>query len=68
MDIITESFKAQHIKLNEKEKNIKSELDLKVTKIKEELEKFLIESNEIIISFERMEKATKYYEKKKINN
>ena len=50
MEEITESFENQHIKLNEKEKMIKAELDLKVTKMKEELEKFLLESNEILIS------------------
>ena len=68
MDEITASFEQQHNKLNEKEKNIKFELDLKVTKIKEELENFLKESNDILISCERIEKAIKYYEKKKINN
>ena len=68
MDEITASFEQQHIKLKEKEKNIKSELDLKVTKIKEELENFLMESNDILISCERIEKAIKYYEQKKINN
>ena len=68
MDEITASFEQQHNNLKEKEKNIKSELDLKVTKIKEELENFLMESNDILISCERIEKAIKYYEKKKINN
>ena len=68
MDKINASFEQQHISLNEKEKNIKHELDLKVTKIKEELENFLSESNDILISCERIDKAIKFYEKNKINN
>jgi hypothetical protein len=44
-DEIVESFKKQHLQLNEKEKLLKLELDLNVTDVKEELEKYLIESN-----------------------
>ena len=68
MDEITKSFEVQRIKLNEKENEIKYELDIKVTKVKEELEKFLIESNDILISCERTEKATKYFKKKNNGN
>lgn len=68
MDEITKSFEEQRIKLNEKENEIKYQLDIKVTKMKEELEKFLTEANDILISCERTEKATKYFEKKNNDN
>ena len=57
LDEITKSFEEQRIKLNEKEKALKSELDLKVTELKDKLEKFYIESNDILSSFERINKA-----------
>ena len=68
MDEITKSFEEQRIKLNETENEIKYQLDIKVTKMKEELEKFLTEANDILISCERTEKATKYFEKKNNDN
>ena len=64
MDGITASFEEQHIKLNHRENELKSDLDIKVTQIKNQLENFLIESHDIITSCERAEKANKYYEKK----
>ena len=67
MNDITASFIEQHEKLNQKENELKSELDLKVTNIKEELENFLIESNDVLTSCERTEKEIKYYEKKNDN-
>ena len=61
---ITSSFEEKHIKLNRKEKQLKLELDEKVKKIKEELNKFLIESKNIILFCERSSKAIENYEKK----
>ena len=68
MDEITASFKEQHIKLNNEENELKSDLDMKVTKAKNQLENFLLESMNILTSCERAEKANKYYEKKNDNN
>ena len=56
MNDITASFIEQHEKLNQKENELKSELDLKVTNIKEELENFLIESNDVLTSCEITDK------------
>ena len=67
MDEITSSFEERHNQLIETEKGLKAELDLKVTEVKNELENFLIESNDIILSCERTDKANKYYEKKNDN-
>ena len=64
MNDISASFKKQHLLLEEKENKLKSELDLKVTEIKNELEKSLVEYNLILISYERTSKAIKNYEKK----
>ena len=61
---ITTSFEEKHIQLNRKEKQLKLELDEKVKKIKEELNKFLIESKNIILFCERSSKAIENYEKK----
>ena len=63
LDEITKSFEEQRVKLNEKEKALKSELDLKVTELKDKLEKFYIESNDILSSCERINKAIQNYEK-----
>ena len=65
---ITNSFEEQRIKLNEKEKALKSELDLNVTKLKDKLEKFYTESNNILSSCEKMIKAIQNYEKNNDNN
>ena len=67
MDEITSSFEERHNQLIETEKELKAELDLKVTEVKNELENFLIESNDIILSCERTDKANKYHEKKNEN-
>ena len=47
---------------------MKLKLDLKVTEIKEELEKVLKETNDVLLSCEKTNKAIKYYEKKNINH
>jgi hypothetical protein len=39
-DEIVESFKKQHLQLDEKEKLLKLEMDLNVTEVKEDLEKY----------------------------
>ena len=64
MDEITISFEEQRFRLSQKEKKLKSELDLKVTDIKEYLEKFLDNSNKIILLCERT--SLKIMKKKKI--
>ena len=65
MDEITASFEEQHIKLNHRENELKSDLDIKVTQIKNQLENFLLESHDILTSCER---ANKYYEMNKDSN
>ena len=62
-----ESFKKQHLKLDEKEKELKEDLFKNTTKVKEELENFLFESEEIIKNNERIDKLIKYYEKSEAN-
>ena len=47
------SFKKQHIELEEKEKNLKLELNSRVKQIKDELEKNLTISNNILLSCEK---------------
>ena len=56
-DKITSAFENQHKILNEKEEKMKKELDEKVEEIKNKFEKFLLESNEIISSCEKMIKS-----------
>ena len=68
MDEITASFEEKRFQLNKLEKEIKIDLDKKVTEVKEELENALFESNKIITSLERISKANKYYSKKSITN
>ena len=68
MDEITASFEEKHFQLNRIEKELKLDLEKKVTEVKEELENKLSESSKIIISLERIKKAIKYYAKKNINN
>ena len=67
-DIISAYYKEEHIKLDKKEKDLKLELDLKVTNVKDELEKFLTLSNDILSLCEKIDKTNKYYEKKNINS
>ena len=62
-----ESFKKQHLKLEEKEIELKEDLIKNTTKVKEELENFLFESDEIIKNNERIDKLIKYYEKSETN-
>ena len=62
---ITSYFEEEHRKLNEREEKLKYELDLKVTEIKDELEKYFRESSNILLSYERLSKAMKNYEKNK---
>ena len=64
---ITNSFEEQRTKLNEKEKALKFELDLNVTKLKDKLEKFYKESNDILSYCEKMIKAIISYEKNNDN-
>ena len=68
LDEITKSFEKQRTKLNEKENALKSELDIKITEIKEKLENYYIKSNEILSSFKRIFKAIQSYEKNNNNN
>ena len=65
---ITSSFEEQRKKLNEKEKSIKIELDKKVTEIKENLENYYLNTNDILTSCERIFKAIQNYDKKDNNN
>ena len=67
-DEITETFKKQHLYLDEKEKDLKQDLDLKITKYKDYLEKFLIESNNILSSLERIIQSIKNFGINKDNN
>ena len=68
MDEITASFDEKRFQLNKLEKELKLDLEKKVTEVKEELENKLFESSKIIISLERIKKAIKYYAKKNITN
>ena len=61
---ITSYFEELHHQLNEREEKLKYELDLKITDIKDELEKYFQESNNILLSYERLSKAIKKYENK----
>lgn len=61
------SFKKQHIELDEKEKNLKLELNVKVKQIREELEKNLTISSNILLSCEKTNENIKKFETK-INN
>ena len=57
-DDITTSFKNQHFSLDEQEKKLILGLDQKVNEIKCELERFLKESNNLLLSCEKIFKAT----------
>ena len=58
---ITETYKRRHLLLNEEENQVKLNLDKKVSEIKIYLEKNLNQSNELILSYEKMNKANEYY-------
>ena len=68
MEQIKNIYEEKHLRLNEEESKLKSELDLKVTEIKDDLEKYLTDSNDMLSCFERINKALKNYEKKNNNN
>ena len=59
-----EFFEEERIKLCRKETQLKSELNEKIKQNKELLEKYLIESNNIISFCEKTNKAIEYYQKK----
>ncbi len=65
---ITETYKRRHALLDEEEKEAKLNLDKKVTEIKSELENYLIESNNILLSCEKMNKANEYYKRNDNDN
>ena len=57
---IIEYFKRKHEELIKKEKEIKENLQIEVTKTKEKLEEYLSFSNKIIKDIERINKELKY--------
>lgn len=57
-------FEEEHMKLNEKEKELKLELDEKIKVTKNKFEKYLFKSNKILNSCERIEKANNIYNAK----
>ena len=61
-------YEERYKRLKEEELKLRSELDLKVTQIKDDLEKYLIEANDILLYFERTNKALNNYEKNNNNN
>ena len=60
---LTKSFQRKHEKLNQEEKDIREELQNKVTKSKEILELFLSESNNEINLTQRIKQGLKKLEK-----
>jgi len=64
---ITEYFKKSHEELIKKEKDIKDNLQIEVTKTKENLEEYLSFSNKIIKDIERINKGIKELEKEEKN-
>ena len=67
-DEITAYFEEEHSKLYKKETKLKSELDIKITEIKDELEEYFRETTKILLSCERLFIAIKNYSKKNNNN
>ena len=65
---MTISFKEKHEKLIIEENNLKEKLQNEVTKVKEKLEFFLSETNDIIKCNERINKGIKFFEKEIENN
>ena len=61
---MTVFFEEERIKLYRKETQLKSELEEKMKQNKELLEKYLVESNNIISFCENTNKAIEYYQKK----
>jgi len=64
---ITEFFKRKHEELIKKEKDIKDNLQIEVTKTKEKLEEYLSLSNKIIKDIERINKGINLLEKEEKN-
>ena len=64
---IIENFKRKHEELIKKEKDIKDNLQIKVTKTKEKLEEYLSLSKKIIKDIERINKGIQTLEKKEKN-
>ena len=60
---MAKSYEIKHEKLTKEENNLKEKLDNEVTKVKEQLEKFLSESNSLIKINERINKGIKNLEK-----
>ena len=64
---INKKFKEEHEKLIIEENNLIEQLKNEVTKTKENLEKYLSESNEIIENYEKINKGIKLLEKEQKN-
>ena len=64
---INKKFKEEHEKLIIEENNLIEKLQNEVTKTKENLEKYLSESNEIIENYEKINKGIKLLEKEQKN-
>ena len=65
---IKNSFEIKHEKLIKEENDLREKLQNEVTKVKEQLEKFLAESNKIIRINEKINKGIKILEKEEKNN
>ena len=64
---INRKFKEEHEKLIKEENNLIEKLQYEVTITKENLEKYLSESNEVIENYERINKGIKLLEKENKN-
>ena len=64
---INKKFKEEHEKLIIEENNLIEKLENEVTKTKDNLEKYLYESNEIIENYEKINKGIKLLEKEQKN-
>ena len=68
MNEVTKSFEIKHEKLIKEENDLKEKLQIEVTKVKEKLENFLSESNNVIKTNEKLNKGIKNIEKDKEQN
>ena len=64
---MTKSFEIKHEKLVREENDLREKLQNEVTKIKENLEKFLSESNRLVKNTEKIQKGIKQIENEKEN-
>ena len=64
---MTKSFEIKHEKLIREENDLREKLQNEVTKIKENLENFLSESNRLIKNTEKIQKGIKQIENEKEN-